>query len=36
MGGGITSDLQVNDTKYYRQLKSQYRNLEQEIMTKLN
>ena len=36
MGGGITCDLQVNDTEYYRQLKGEYRYLEQEIMTKLN
>ena len=35
MGGGITGDLQVNDTDYHRPLKREYRNLEQELMIKL-
>ena len=35
MDGGITSDLQVNDTDYHRPLKSKYRNLERNFKIKL-
>ena len=31
IGGGITGDVQVNDTSYYRSVKTAYRNLEMQL-----
>ena len=31
-GGGITGDLQVNDTHMHRPLKTQYRHMESDLM----
>ena len=33
IGGGVTGDIQVNDTDMHSPLKAKYRQLEQELMT---
>ena len=35
IGGGITGDVQVNDTSYHRPVKTAYRNLEMQLMLDL-